>query len=80
MKTFSKNNRKNNINTSIISIAGPKINNNITMTNRSYTFDGDKIKNKFNLQECILLNDWEAIAYSYDFVSDDINSSKWLKI
>ena len=67
---------KNNINTLIISIAGPKINNNITMTNRSYTFDGDKIKNKFNLQECILLNDWEAIAYSYDFVSDDIELIK----
>ena len=67
---------ENNINTLVISIAGPKINNSITMTNRSYTFNGDMIKNKFNLQECILLNDWEAIAHSYDFISDDIEIIK----
>ncbi|MAR95424.1 MAG: hypothetical protein CMD46_03580 [Gammaproteobacteria bacterium] len=67
---------ENNISILIISIAGPKINNSITMTNRSYTFDGDKIKKKYNLQECILLNDWEAIAHSYDYISNDIELIK----
>ena len=43
--------KDNNIDTLIISIAGPKINNSITMTNRNYTFNSDKIKSKFNLQK-----------------------------
>ena len=66
----------NEVDTLIISIAGPKINNTITMTNRAYTFDADNIKKKFNLKECVLLNDWEAIAHSYDFISNDISYIK----
>ena len=68
--------KDNNIDILIISIAGPKINNSITMTNRNYTFDSDRIKSKFNLQKCIILNDWEAIAYSFNFISKDIKYIK----
>ena len=58
----------NEVDTLIISIAGPKINNTITMTNRAYTFDADNIKKKFYLKECVLLNDWEAIAHSLSLI------------
>ena len=56
----------------ILSVAGPKINNVISMTNQEYTFDPIKIKDKFSIKECFLLNDWEAIAYSYDFIKDSV--------
>ena len=52
----------NNVDVLIISAAGPKIGNKISMTNRSYVFDSAQLKEKFNLKECYLLNDWEAIA------------------
>lgn len=68
--------KDNNIDILIISIAGPKINNTITMTNRNYTFDSDRMKDKFNLQKCILLNDWESIAHSYNYISKDIKYIK----
>ena len=71
MEAINKN-KDNNIDTLIISIAGPKLNNSITMTNRNYTFNSDRIKSKFNLQKCIILNDWEAIAHSFNFISKDI--------
>lgn len=60
----------------IASVAGPKVNNSISMTNRNYVFDGDEISDKFNLKDCYLLNDWEAIAYSHDFIKDNIESIK----
>ena len=68
--------KKNNIDSLIISIAGPKINNSIAMTNRNYRFDAKNIKNKFKLKECFLLNDWEAIAYSYEYIVDSIDTIK----
>ena len=64
------------INILIISIAGPKIDNSISMTNRDFLFDADAIKKKFKLDDCILLNDWEAIAYSYPYISNNINFIK----
>ncbi len=66
----------NHIEILVLSAAGPKINKNISMTNRNYIFDANDIKNKFSLKECFLLNDWEAIAYSYDYVSDSIEFIK----
>ena len=66
----------NNIKILIISIAGPKINNEVTMTNRDYVFNSENFKEKYNLNECHLLNDWEAIAHSYDFVADSIKTIK----
>ena len=68
--------KKDDIKTLIISVAGPKIKNTITMTNRDYTFDANKIKEKFSLKNCYLLNDWEAIAHSYSFISNSIESLK----
>ena len=68
--------QRNNINVLIISAAGPKIGNKISMTNRNYVFDSVKLKEKFNLKECYLLNDWEAIGHSYEYVSEDIKIIK----
>ena len=67
---------ENNVDTLIISVAGPKINNSINMTNKDYAFNSDELKKKYNLKKCALLNDWEAIAYSYDYVSNDIEYIK----
>ena len=64
------------INILIISIAGPKIDNSISMTNIDFSFDADAIKKKFKLDDCILLNDWVAIAYSYPYISNSINFIK----
>jgi len=60
----------------IASVAGPKVNNSISMTNRNYEFDADEISEKFNLKDCYLLNDWEAIAHSYDYIKDSIEQIK----
>lgn len=68
--------QRNHINVLIISAAGPKIGNKISMTNRNYVFDSVKLKEKFNLKECYLLNDWEAIAHSYEYVSENIKIIK----
>lgn len=67
---------ENNVDTLIISVAGPKINNSINMTNKDYAFNSNELKKKYNLKKCALLNDWEAIAYSYDYVSNDIEYIK----
>ena len=67
---------KNNIDTLVASVAGPKINNSIAMTNRNYIFNSVEILDKFNLKECYLLNDWESIAHSYDYVKDSIEIIK----
>ena len=67
---------KHSIDILIASVAGPKVNNSISMTNRNYEFDADEITEKFNLKDCYLLNDWEAIAHSYDYIKDSIEQIK----
>ena len=64
--------KEHNINTLIMSVAGPKIDNSITMTNKNFSFNQDKLKEKFKLKECYLLNDWESIAYSYGYIKESI--------
>ena len=53
------------INNIVFSIAGPKLNNTVEMTNRNLKIDPQTIKTKYVLNECFILNDWEAIAYSF---------------
>ena len=64
--------KEHNIDTLIMSVAGPKIDNSITMTNKNFSFNQDKLKEKFKLKECYLLNDWESIAYSYGYIKESI--------
>ena len=62
---------KNQINNLVLSIAGPKLYGTIEMTNRTLKIDANKLKEKFNLKNCLILNDWEAIAYSYPSLKSD---------
>ena len=64
--------KEHNINTLIMSVAGPKIDNSITMTNKNFSLNQDNLKELFKLKECYLLNDWESIAYSYGYIKESI--------
>ena len=55
----------------VFSVAGPKLNNSIKMTNRNFEIDADEIRKKFNLESCYLLNDWESIGYSIRTFSEN---------
>ena len=48
----------------VFSVAGPKVNNSIKMTNRNFEIVANEIRKRFNLESCYLLNDWESIGYS----------------
>ena len=61
----------------VFSVAGPKVNNSIKMTNRNFEIDADEIRKKFNLESCYLLNDWESIGYSIrTFSENDFDNFK----
>ncbi len=62
---------KNQINNLVLSIAGPKLYGSIEMTNRTLRIDAENLKQKFNLQNCLILNDWEAIAHSYQSLNNN---------
>ena len=64
-------NCSNPIHNIVISAAGPKSNNSIKMTNQKFVIDSQKIKKKFNLKNCFLLNDLEAAGYILHKVSKD---------
>ena len=48
----------------VFSVAGPKINNEISMTNRDFKINAEKLKSEFGFKSCYLLNDWESIGFS----------------
>ncbi len=69
--------RKEGVDHVVISVAGPKNGNFITMTNRDWKISAEELKAKFSLSSCDLLNDWEAIAYSLPCLQDqDLKSLK----
>ena len=47
----------------VFSIAGPKLNNSISMTNREFKIDEAEILKNFEIDSCHILNDWEAIGH-----------------
>ena len=53
-----------NVDSLVISVAGPKIKGSITMTNRDFSINEEDIKNSFQFKTCHLLNDWESIGHS----------------
>ena len=55
----------------VFSVAGPRVNNSIKMTNRNFQIDADAIRKRFNLESCHLLNDWESIGYSIKTFSEN---------
>ena len=52
-----------NIKHIVFSVAGPKLHQSISMTNRDFEIDEKIILKKFNLDSCHILNDWESIGY-----------------
>ena len=52
-----------NIKHIVFSIAGPKVHQSISMTNRDFEIDEKIILKKFNLDSCHILNDWESIGH-----------------
>ena len=55
---------KNEIDYLVIAAAGPNDQRSINLTNRNLLIDSSELKAKLNLKECLLLNDWEAVAQS----------------
>ena len=53
-----------NVDSLVISVAGPKIKGSITMTNRDFSINEEDIKDSFQFKTCHLLNDWESIGHS----------------
>ena len=54
----------------VMSVAGPKTNNSITMTNRNLIFNSEKLKKDTNTKTFSLLNDWESIGYCLPLLDD----------
>ena len=68
---------ESNVKNIVFSVAGPKINNSIKMTNRNFEINAEAIKQRFNLESCHLLNDWESIGYSMKrFSENDFDNFK----
>ncbi len=68
---------ESNVKNIVFSVAGPKVNNSIKMTNRNFEIDAEAVKQRFNLESCHLLNDWESIGYSMiTFSENDFDNFK----
>jgi glucokinase len=52
-----------NIKHIVFSVAGPKLHQSITMTNRHFEINEKTILKKFSLDSCHILNDWESIGH-----------------
>lgn len=48
----------------IFSVAGPVTNQIVTLTNRNWVLDGERLKARFNLDRCIITNDFTAMTRS----------------
>ena len=68
---------ESNVKNIVFSVAGPKVNNSIKMTNRNFEINAEALKQRFNLESCHLLNDWESIGYSMKrFSENDFDNFK----
>ena len=63
--------KKNKIDCLVIAAAGPNNQSSISLTNRDLLIDASELKTKLNLKECLLLNDWEAVAQSLSEISQE---------
>ena len=52
-----------NIKHIVFSVAGPKLHQSITMTNRNFEINEKTILKKFAVDSCYILNDWESIGH-----------------
>ena len=68
--------QKNEVDCLVIAAAGPNNQSSINLTNRDLLIDANELKTKLNVKECLLLNDWEAVAQSLS----EINQECFLRI
>ena len=54
----------------VFSVAGPKINQSISMTNAELQIDKNYILENFKLDSCHILNDWESIGHSLSILKN----------
>ena len=54
----------------VFSVAGPKINHSISMTNAELQIDRKYILENFKLDSCHILNDWESIGHSLSIIKN----------
>ena len=62
---------RNVIDCLVIAAAGPNKQHSINLTNRDLLIDASELKTKLNLKECLLLNDWEAVAQSLSEINQE---------
>ena len=67
---------ENEIDYLVIAAAGPNNQSSINLTNRDLLINANELKIKLNLKECLLLNDWEAVAHSLS----ELNQESFLPI
>tara|TARA_Y100000992_G_scaffold64474_1_gene39699 strand:+ start:241 stop:1137 length:897 start_codon:yes stop_codon:yes gene_type:complete len=61
----------NEIDCLVIAAAGPNKQHSINLTNRDLLIDAGELKTKLSLKECLLLNDWEAVAQSLSEINQE---------
>ncbi|MDC1525237.1 glucokinase [Gammaproteobacteria bacterium] len=54
----------------VFSVAGPRLNDSISMTNRDFTLDANEVLKKFDISSCHVLNDWESIGHSLSLFNE----------
>ncbi len=62
---------KEEIDCLVIAAAGPNNQSFIKLTNRDLLIDSRELRTKLNLKECLLLNDWEAVAQSLSEINEE---------
>jgi glucokinase len=58
------NGAESNIEYLVIAAAGPNNQGHINLTNRNLLINSSELEAALNLKKCLLLNDWEAVAFS----------------
>ncbi len=77
LEHFLKESYLKNINTAVIAVAGPVINGKSLITNLNWKINKFAIQNKFGFERVFLLNDLEALAWSYFILNSE--DFWWLK-
>ena len=68
--------QQNEIEYLVIAAAGPNNQVSINLTNRNLLIEANELTSKLGLKECLLLNDWEAVAHSLN----ELNNKSLLNI
>lgn len=68
--------QENEIEYLVIAAAGPNNQVSINLTNRNLLIEANELTSKLGVKECLLLNDWEAVAHSLN----ELNNKSLLNI